>query len=566
MSSQIKQPERRHEFYIKRTMWSRVSVLLLGFVTVCFVGCTASLHSDADKVSGSRKAKAVSLMQSVQRSGPFGLVKGSTLKDPGIKDADGEMRSLNQPLESGLKPTQFVPSEPEQWDLKNGVKVFFARDEQSPLITASLTIAGGSLTDTADSWGVSGMMGSLLSAGGTASYLPDELDKFLEQRSIGIKSGVGLEYGSISLSCLAQQIGEALPVYKEVIFRPRFDDQRLRLAQLKSLEGIKRRKDEASSIAVIAGEELIYGDSPFGRISTSASVMRITREALLKRYQGWLRSTGAIFTISGPISSEDAKEIVSDLFEGWNAGSGLQASRGPSDEAVKTDQDGPLPTLPEPQSVGIYFVPANFDQAFVLVMQRGLSRHTEDQYRVDAFNELLGGGGSSRVYREVRTRRGLAYDTGGGMSTGLVRGKNILYAQTKNETAGEAVEALIGTLNGLKKEVVSEDELGDHLRSIVNSFIFANETPRKVMERKASLRLLGFPDDYDRSYTERIRGIVGSELPAFVERSWPNDKWLVVVVGKGAALKSVEASQAKLPKVLQRPVVVGGFGEKLELR
>lgn len=565
MSSQIEKPKSGREFFLKRAMRVRVLELLLLCATVFLVGCSTSVNSDADKGAGvldGRQVKADSVMQSGQRSGPFGLVKGVTQKDAAIGDADVgdadvDMLSLKQPIESGLKPTQFIPAEPEQWELKNGIKVFFAPDEQSPLITASLTISGGSLTDSAESWGVSGMMGSLLRAGGTASYAPDELDRFLEQRSIGIKSGVGLEYGSISLSCLAQQIGEALPVYKEVVFRPRFDEQRLRLAQLKSLEGIKRRKDEASSIAVIAGEELIYGDSPFGRISTSASVMRITREALLKRYKGWLRPTGGIFTISGPISRADAEQVVSDLFDGWDE---------ELKEVIKTEQAARLPSLPEPQSVGIYFVPANFDQAFVLVMQRGLSRHTEDQYRVDAFNELLGGGGSSRVYREVRTRRGLAYDTGGGMSTGLVRGKNILYAQTKNETVGEAVEALIGTLNGLKKEVVAEDELGDHLRSIVNSFIFANETPKKVMERKASLRLLGFPDDYDRSYTERIRGIIGSELPAFVERSWPNDKWLVVVVGKGAALKSVRASQARLPGVLQRPVVMGKFGEKLELR
>lgn len=509
-----------------------------------FIGGCASLNDYGFTPSGHEKQE----IAVAKRSGPFGLVAGSANS------------ALKQPAQSGLKPTQFSPSEPEQWDLKNGIKVFFAPDEQSPLITASLTIPGGALKDGADEWGVTGMMGGLLRAGGTASYTPDELDRFLEQRSIAIKSGVGLEYGSVSLSCLAQQVSEALPVYKEVIFKPRFDEQRLRLSQLKSLEGIKRRKDEASSIAIIAGEELIYGDSPFGRISTTESVKKITRDALAKRYQSWLNPVGAIFTISGPISRDEAADIIERLFAEWD-GAANQLNEGQNSELKSPS----LPALPEPQPVGIYFVPANFDQAFVLVMQRGLSRHTPDQYRVDAFNELLGGGASSRVYREVRTRRGLAYDTGGGMSTGIVRGKNILYAQTKNETAGEAVEALIGTLNGLKREVVSEGELGDHQRSIVNSFIFANETPRKVMDRQASLRLLGFPDDYDRSYTERIQSVGGAELPAFVERSWPNEKWLVVVVGREAALKSVKARQAVLPEVLRRPVVMGKFGEKLEL-
>ncbi len=162
----------------------------------------------------------------------------------------------------------FKPPVPERWTLPNGLTVMYLKDTELPLVTGTIYVRAGGLWEPEGRIGIAGAMGELMRQGGAGNLSADALDERLEKLSASVSSSVGGEFGSVAFGSLSGDFETVFGLATDVLLRPRFEQSRIELWKGQSLEGIRRRTDDPWTVAGIAFGQLVYGNTPYGRVGT----------------------------------------------------------------------------------------------------------------------------------------------------------------------------------------------------------------------------------------------------------------------------------------------------------
>src|SRR5262249_41252937 len=140
-------------------------------------------------------------------------------------------------------------------------------------------------------------------------------------------------------------------------------------------------------------------------------------------------------------------------------------------------------------------------------------RRNPDYYAVEVLNDLFGGGISSRLFVEIRTKLGLAYGVGGGVGDAYDH-PGVLHftAATKSGTTAEVIGALRKEINDLLQNGVKEDEVRKARDSILNSFIFAFDSKAKVLAERIAYEFYGYPADFLERYRAGIEKVTVADV------------------------------------------------------
>lgn len=461
-----------------------------------------------------------------------------------------EARLTQKFLSELPEPVQYEPPKVNEWKLDNGLTVFFVEDHELPLVQGTLYVKGGSYWDALESRGSISAMGNQLREGGTLDLAPNELDRRLEELSASIGSSFGGEFGTVSFQSLSADFGEVFSIFRDVVRDPAFDQTRLDLWKAGSLESIRRRGDDPETIASIASSQLLYGEGPYGTPLDSRSVRKIDRLALLRAHRRLVRPDEAYLALSGNLSIQEAKEAVADAFGDWE-------KRGE-----------PLPSPPPAKRnapAGVYFIEGDFPQANVKAVHLGPKRHSEDEYAIRLFNDIFGSGGfDSRLMQELRVRRGLVYGVWGVISPLLVSGENLIFLQTKGETAAEAFEAAVGELREMQEQPPEEERLKVMKTASQASFVFKFASSEQLATRQALLEILDYPEDYDERFLERLLAVSPEEVQMVARDRWRAEDFIVTVVGDASAYQSLQEKRKVGSSLLSAlPLFRAEFGDKL---
>lgn len=456
-------------------------------------------------------------------------------------------------LETLPEPVVFQPPLPEEWELPNGIRVLFLKDDELPVIRGTLYFRAGTLWENDLKPGVFSALGTQLRLGGTESLDPDSLDSELEKMSAAIGASVGAEFGNVSFGCLSPDIEKVLKISSDIIRKPRFDKDRFSLWQGQMLEGIRRRGDAADTVASIAAQQLLFPDSPIGRILVDTDVQALTREDLFEAHARVINPKGALLAVSGDIDREELNVLLTKYFGNWHS------------DVTREFPDLEKPNKPHP---GIYFVRMPFAQASVFVTEHGATRLTPDYPAIDGFNAIFGAGGEfgSALVKRVRTELGLVYSVAGGIFTGMPVGKNFIGLQTKASTTGEALSASLGVLESLRSGDIPQEMLDDAKRGIENSFVFKFDTVGDLVQRRALLSLLNFPETYDDTYVSKINDLTVGDVQEVANKRWDLDDLIIIVIGNDEAFRSLAELRKDGPQYLQKlPFREVTFDQKLVL-
>ena len=426
---------------------------------------------------------------------------------------------------------QFSPVVPEEWKLSNGLTVLYLKDDELPLVRGRLFIRGGSLWGPDSPRGAVGAMGDQMRQGGAAGLSADSLDLQLEELAAAVTSSFSAEFGGVSFSCLQGDVDRVFEIFSDVALRPRFEGDRLSLWKGQAIEGIRRRKEDPSTVASIAFTQLVYGDTPYGRVTVERDVSSISREILVLLHKEFVQPEGALLVVTGRIERADAERLIEKHFGSWEArGSVLP----------------PPPPVPNEPAPGIYFITLPFSQASVQMGQLGVPRLTPDYPAIDIFNEIFGSSGfGSRLMQKVRTELGLTYGVYGAISPGTVRGVNSIFLQTKADSVAPAIKESLAVLQGLQAEVPRREEMEEKKTALRNSYILNFDSLDEIAIRRARLKLLEYPADYDQTYLPKIGAVTPEDVRTVAQSRWDEGKFVVVVVGNEAAYKALESSLQK---------------------
>ncbi|MGA9391002.1 MAG: pitrilysin family protein [Candidatus Sulfotelmatobacter sp.] len=412
----------------------------------------------------------------------------------------------------------FHPPQPKRIQLSNGMVIFLQEDHELPLISGSARIRGGSSSEPAAKVGLADIFGEVWRTGGTKTQTGDALDDFLEVRAAKVETGGGPDSTNISLNCLKGDFDDVFKVFVDLLRNPEFRAEKLDIAQKQAYDSIARRNDEIGEIAARESAKLAYGaDNPYAREPEYSTIAAITRQDLIDWHHKYVHPNHIILGISGDFDSAAMEAKLRAAFDSW--------PKGP--ELPKVD----IKFHPAPP--GYYLIPKDeVNQSSIHLVSLGNTRNNPDYYAINVFNESFGGGFSSRLFNDIRTKRGLAYNVGGGIGTNFGHPGILQFvAGTKSQSTIETVQALDEDINSVTKNPITEDEIKQAKDAILNAFIFRLDSPDKVLAERMIYEFYGYPADWLDKFPAEIQKVNAADVNRVAAKYVHRDQLAVLVVG-----------------------------------
>jgi zinc protease len=412
----------------------------------------------------------------------------------------------------------FKPQQPKRIELKNGMVIFLQEDHELPLIDGTARIRGGSVNEPVAKTGLMDIYGEVWRTGGTKSQTGDQLDDFLEVRAAKVETGSSSDSTTISFSCLKADLDDVFKVFVDVLQNPEFRADKIDLAQKEEGDGISRRNDDVGEIAQRETVKLAYGaDNPYARVPEYSTVAAITRQDLIDWHGKYVHPNNIILGISGDFDSAAMEARLRAVFDAWPSAPSL-----PKNEIQYT-----------PAKPGYYLVPKDdVNQSTIHMVALGTTRDNPDYYAISVFNAAFGGGFSSRLFNDIRTKRGLAYGVSGGVGTNFGHpGILQISISTKSGTTVEAIKAADENIDDLATHPITEDEIQHAKDAILNAFIFRLDSPDKILGERMTYEYYGYPPDWLDKYQAEIKKVTAADVNRVAAKYLHQDQLAVLVVG-----------------------------------
>ena len=232
------------------------------------------------------------------------------------------------------------------------------------------------------------------------------------------------------------------------------------------LEELAMTNDQPDARVDLLIDETLWPSQAMGRDvgGSKESVMGISREMLSKYMQNQYRPNNTVIAVAGNVTHQEVLEAVGALLEGWKPGESLNME----------------PVKEAPVGVRVAVENRKTDQAHVCLAFPGVSMVDDQRYPLDLLNTVLGEGMSSRLFMEVRERRGLAYAVHSGSAHYRDTGAVVVYCGVDPSKTDEAVKAILGELSSIK-ETIPEEELANAKSFVGGRLLLRMEDTRAVM-------------------------------------------------------------------------------------
>jgi zinc protease len=414
---------------------------------------------------------------------------------------------------------EFKPQQPKRIQLKNGMVIFLQEDHELPIIDGFARIHGGGREVPNDKAGLGSVLGDTWRTGGTKDKTGDQLDDFLEARAAAVETGTTLDSMNISFNSLKGDFNDVFPIFVELLRAPEFRQDKIDLAKQQMMTAIARRNEEASDIAGRESSRLVYGpESPYGKIPEFWTVDSVTRQDLIDFHKRFVSPNNLILGIVGDFDSAQMEALLRKAFETW--------PKGAPAKAAQADFKAPSPAT-------IYFADKNdVNQSNIHLVTLGIRRDNPDYFVTRVLNEALGGGFSSRLFKSIRTRQGLAYGVGGGVGYAFDHpGITDFSMATKSETTVHSIEALREEIANGVKTPFTDEEVKNAKDNILQSFVFRFDSKEKVLGEKMSYEFYGYPLDTLERFRSEIEKVTTADVNRVAKKYLKPENLAVLVVG-----------------------------------
>jgi zinc protease len=406
-----------------------------------------------------------------------------------------------------------------QFTLPNGMRVFLLENHELPLVSGFALVRAGNLFDPADKVGLAQLTGTVMRSGGTKDKTGDQLDEQLENIAASVESSIGETSGSVSFNALKDNTGAVMEVFKEVMLNPEFRQDKLDLAKTQARGGISRRNDDAHAIAAREITDILYGrNTPYGWTMEYHHLDNIKREDLVSFYKRFFFPANIMLAVQGDFNTAEMRARIEKLFAGWD---------------YKQEQVPAFPRVVASPSPGIYQgVKEDVTQSFVHMGHLGGMLKDKDYPALSVMTDILGGGFSSRLFRNVRTIKGLAYSVGANWGANYNHpGLFTVSGSTKAPSTVDMIQAAKAELEHIRTSEVTDQELATAKQSVLNSFVFFFDHPGKIINRMVLYEYHGYPKDFIFQYQKGVEAVTKADVLRVAKEYLKPENLTTVAVG-----------------------------------
>ena len=417
--------------------------------------------------------------------------------------------------EAGPAPTINL-EEPTRFELKNGLTVMVVENHKLPRVSIQLSIDNPPSLE-GEKAGVSSLAAGLLGNGSTNI----SKDAFNEEVDF---LGASLNFGASSAfaSSLSKYFPRILELMADAAINPNFTEEEFQKEKEKLLTGLKSQEKDVSAMAGRVQSAIAYGkEHPYGEFATEETVNKVSLEDAKKFYQTYFNPNNAYLVIIGDVDTKAVKKLVKKHFDSWEKGA-----------QVLTNWKNPVAS--NEATINFIDMP-NAVQSEVSVQNVvNLQMKDPDYLPTLMANRILGGGGSARLFQNLREDK--AYTYGSYSSIGnskYVPSRFRAYASVRNAVTDSAAVQILEEIQKITSEPVTQKELDAAKATYVGNFVMALERPSTIANYALNIETEGLPKDFYKTYLERINAITVADVQQAAGKYFSTENTQVVVTGKG---------------------------------
>lgn len=399
-----------------------------------------------------------------------------------------------------------------------GIEIWFVRDDTLPILSVNFGFFGGSSQDPADRAGVSYMTAALLDEG--AGDLDSRaFQERLEQNAISLSFSSDRDTFRGSVRTLTGQQDEAFELLRLALNAPRFDQEAIDRIRASVLAGLRRAATNPDEIAGLRWFAKAFPGHPYGRPTKGdeVSINAIDRDAVQRYAKKNLARSNLKIGVVGAIDSAVLIKLIDRAFAALPAKA----------ELVK---------IPDatPQALGdSEIIDLNIPQTTITFGGAGLQRKDPDYIPAFVLNHVLGGGTfSSRLYREVREKRGLAYSVYSYLATLDHSGLFLGGTSTRNDRAQETLSIIRQEIERIAEDGPTDEELTQAKSYLTGSYSLHFDTSAKVASQLLEIQLDDLGIDYIDRRNALVNAVAAEDVRRAAKRFLTNGKFLVLMVGR----------------------------------
>jgi predicted Zn-dependent peptidase len=426
--------------------------------------------------------------------------------------------------------------------LESGVRIVTEGLPSVRSVSLGFWIGTGSRYEAESEAGLSHLLEHLLFKG-TAKYESLQIDQIFDGMGAELNAGTGKETTSVYARVIDEHLVDAFDVMADMVFRPSLTD--IDSEREVILEEIAMYEDDPQEKVFDMLGEAVFGEDPLGRaiIGRASVISQTPANDIAHFHHARYRPANVVIAAAGAVDHDALVALARDRTD--------PASRPNGDApAVPTSADhAAIPALRPARR----FERKDTEQYHVCLGGTGLSRHDDRRFALRVLDNIFGGTSSSRLFQEVRERRGLAYSVYSFTSAYSDSGQVGLYVGTRADNLVQALSVVGTELQRLRSEQATAEELHRAKENLKGRVVLALESTGARMNRLGSEILAESPLLALDEVVERIDAVSLADLAALTEELWDPARLSAAGIGPESE-RFDEALSAVAPELAEIPV------------
>ena len=436
--------------------------------------------------------------------------------------------------------------EPQEFVLKNGLRVLVVENHKLPRASANLNIDLPPVFE-GELAGVNALLSSMLGKGSKA-IAKDDFDEEVDY--LGARVNIGAS--SAFASSLSRYFPRVLELMADAALNPNFLQEEFEKEKEKLIEGIKSDENSVPAAARRVENLITYGKNhPSGEFIREETVNNVQLEDVKRFYTKNFTPQNAYLVIIGDVDFKTVKKQVTKLFKSWKG------------NLVKGES---FPTAKNASSLEINFVEMpNAVQSEVSVdFTTEIKKTDADYFPVILANNILGGGGQARLFLNLREDKGYTYGAYSSISTNKYRRSRMrAFASVRNAVTDSSVVELVKEIEKIRTVPVSQAELDQAKAKYVGDFVLALERPSTIAQYALSILTEGLPGDFYTTYLQKINAVSVEDIQRVTQKYFHLNNARIFVTGKGSEV--LENLEKAAPLGTTLPIkFYDKYGEEIE--
>jgi zinc protease len=416
-----------------------------------------------------------------------------------------------------LTPSQAQAMKIQQIESPGGIKAWLVEEHSVPLVAMRFAFEGGSSQDPAGKEGLANFLSGMLDEG-AGDLNSKEFQERMEEIAMRMSFEDGRDAFFGNFETLTQNRERAVELLTLAIAKPRFDTEAIERMRKQFLAGLSYAARDPRQVTAEQWMALAFAGHPYGRPAngTPPSVAGINRQDLVDfRTRTFAKDNLSVVAV-GDIDAATLGAMLDKIFGALPARAGL----------------APVARIEPNAAQRLKVIDMNVSQSVARFGLPAMARKDRDFIPAFVLNTIVGGGFTSRLYTEVREKRGLAY----GVDSSIVPLQHtsvfVGNVATKNEEIGQSLELIRNELKRVAAEGVTAEELNDVKSYLTGSFALRFDTNANIANQLLWMMMEDLGTGYIDSRNALIDAVTLEDIKRVAKRLFDGQELIVTVVGK----------------------------------